>query len=142
MTFATQVLRQSVGRVLRLQTALTLTVAAIFLSGLELSAGASKTSLIGIPPAIFHALSALYGGAVTVVSTWWLARRFERAGELAREEPTRAQRLMLAAVAQRWLFAAALLLVGLLALGAAPLPLLLGFAVAQGGYLAKVYPER
>ena len=142
MTFATQVLRQSVNRVLRLQTVLTLTVAAIFLSGLELSAGAVNPRFAGISPAVFHALSALYGGAVTVVSTWWLARRFEHAGELARDEPTRAQRLMLAAVAQRWFVAAGLLLIGLLALRLAPLPLLLGFVVAQGGYLAKVYPQR
>lgn len=141
MTFATQTLRQSVGRVLRLQTALTLTMAAIFLSGLELSAGDPNMRLLGMPPAIFNALSALYGGAVTVMSTWWLARRFERAGGLAREQSVHAQRLILAAVAQRWLLAAALLLVGLLALRLAPLPLLFGFVVAHGGYLAKVYPQ-
>lgn len=142
MTFATQVLRQSVGRVLRLQTALTLTVAAIFLSGLELSAGVSHMRPIGMSPAIFHALSALYGGAVTATSTWWLARRFERAGELAREQSAQSQRLIVAAVAQRWFLVAALLLAGLLALRLAPLPLLLGFVAAHGGYLAKVYPLR
>lgn len=78
----------------------------------------------------FDAVSACYGGGITVLSTWWLGRRVQRAGD-----GTGAQISLYAGAAVRFVTVLVLLGVGIGFLKLAPIPLIIAFAVAQLGFL-------
>lgn len=96
----------------------------------------------GVPDGIVHgafeAMAALYGGGITVLNTWWLGRRVQRAGEIAREQPQRGQLSLYAGAVQRFVVTLILLGIGLGWFKLAPIPLILAFAVSQLGFLANV----
>lgn len=96
----------------------------------------------GVPEGIVHgafeAAAALYGGGITVLNTWWLGRRVQRAGELAREQPERGQLALYAGAVQRFVVTLILLGIGLGWLKLAPIPLILAFAASQLGFLANI----
>lgn len=71
-------------------------------------------------------LAVLYGGAITILLTAWLAWRMRRAGSLA---------AIYSGVLARYALAAAAIGVGIGLLGLSPLPLLGAFAVTQFGFL-------
>jgi ATP synthase protein I len=85
----------------------------------------------------FEALSAGYGGATAVLSSWWLARRVRRSTQLARADIRSGQISMYFGAAQRFVAVLALLGIGIGALRLAPLPLIIAFAVAQLGFLVN-----
>ena len=92
----------------------------------------------GIAHGAFEAAAALYGGGITVLNTWWLGRRVQRAGELARNQPQQGQLALYAGAAQRFVVTLVLLGIGLGWLKLAPIPLILAFAASQLGFLASV----
>ncbi len=83
----------------------------------------------------FEALSALYGGTVTILATLWMGRYIRRAGKLGIGNPTRGKWTLYAGTAQRFSFIVAALALGMGALKLGPLPLLAAFAAAQLGYI-------
>lgn len=83
----------------------------------------------------FEALSACYGGATAVMSSWWLGRRVRRSAELARADIRSGQISLYFGAVQRFVAVLVLLAVGIGALKLAPLPLIIAFAVAQLGFL-------
>ncbi len=114
MNFATVALRKGVHRVLLFQALWTLFAAAGF----------------GYADGGISLLSALYGGAITLLLTGWLGRGVGRANGLGA--------LYANAITR---YAAVMLLLGL-GLGVfklAPFPLLVALAVAQLGFLAPVH---
>lgn len=81
------------------------------------------------------ALSALYGGAITLVGTWWMARCIRRSAALAAREAGQGARALYGGLAHKYVFAVAALALGMGALGLKALPMLIGFAVTHVGYL-------
>lgn len=114
MNFAAAALRKGVRRVILFQALLTLFVAAGF----------------GYVRGGFSLLSALYGGAITLLLTGWLGRGVWRAGGLG---------ALYANAITRYAAAMLFLGLGLGVLKLAPLPLIVAFAVAQLGFLAPVH---
>jgi hypothetical protein len=102
------------------QALLTLGVAAVFL----LATGARD------------AAAALYGGAVTVVITLWLARRVRRASEA--KSAVAGMMVIYSATFLRYATAVLLLGLALMVLKLPALPLLSAFAAAQFGFLATL----
>lgn len=113
MNFAAEKLRKGVRRVLLFQALLTLFVAGAF----------------AVARGRYEFLSALYGGAVALLSCAWLGRGVLRATVLGS---------LYANAITRYGAAMVLLGVGLGVLGLAPLPLLAAFAAAQFGFLAAL----
>jgi len=116
--------RQDVRRVLQAQVLLTLLIAAGF--------GFAR----GLPAA----LAALYGGAITIVITGWLARRVRQAGETA--TPGAGLVVIYSSAVVRYAIVVVLVGTGLGALKLSPLPLLCAFAVTQFGFLANLYTPK
>lgn len=85
----------------------------------------------------FEAVSACYGGATTILSSWWLGRRVRRAGEFARQDLRGGQISLYVGAAQRFVTVLVLLGLGIGLLKLAPLPLIIAFAVAQLGFLVN-----
>lgn len=89
------------------------------------------------------ALSALYGGTVTLISTGWMARRVWRAGGYAVRDLGHGALALYGGLVLKYLLVIASLAAGLGVLGLAPLPLLVGFAAAQAGFvIAAGWPAR
>lgn len=119
MGYAAGNLEQGVQRVVLSQALLTLMVAAIFL----ITLGA------------FEAVSACYGGATTILSSWWLGRRVQRAGELALRDTKSGQLSLYGGAILRFVTVLVLLGLGIGLLKLPPIPLIIAFAVAQLGFL-------
>jgi ATP synthase protein I len=113
MNFAAEALRKGVRRVVLFQALLTLSVAAAF----------------GYARGRHEFISALYGGATVMLLSLLLGRGVGRAKGLG---------ALYANAVTRYAAAVVLLGLGFGALKLAPLPLILAFAVAQFGFLAKV----
>lgn len=138
MNYAAEMLQKSVRRVLLTQAVLTLIAAAGFWltpSGYQAS---PEGWLGGLAPEFVNMLSALYGGAVTLVGTWWLGMRVQRAGEMARDNPRAGQMALYAGSLTRFVGTLVLLGVAFGALGLAPIPLIAAFAIAQLGFVVNV----
>ncbi len=109
--------RRDARRVLWTQACLTLLIAGGF--GL----------LRGVP----EALAALYGGAITILITGWLARRVRQAGQTS--SPTAGLVVIYSSAVARYAVVIVLVGAGFGLLKLAPLPLLSAFAVTQFGFL-------
>lgn len=103
--------------------------------GAQAVLGAAVTGGFALGDGAGAALSALYGGAITLVGTWWMARCIRRAAALAAREAGQGARALYGGLAQKYAFAAAALALGMGALGLKAHPMLIGFAVAHVGYL-------
>jgi len=99
-------------------------------AALVAAAGAGSFVLAGG----FAARSALYGGAIALLAAWMLQRRVRRAIEVARDAPGGETTVLYVGALQRFLAMLGLFALGLGWLGLSPLPLLVGFAVAQLAY--------
>lgn len=82
------------------------------------------------------ALSALYGGAITLVATWWMARSIRLSATLAARHAGQGARALYGGLAQKYAFVVAALALGMGVLGLKALAMLVGFAVTHAGYLA------
>lgn len=147
MSFAARSLTQGVRRVLYTQAVLTLAVATAF--GVAAMVGAPTSSAtpvndgaVGLSPEFYRGLSALYGGAVAMLSAWWLGRGMNSAGELARTHPDHGAAALYSRLLQRLVGMSLLLALGLGPLQLAPLPMVVCFAIAQLGYAAAARANR
>jgi len=109
---------QGVHRVLVLQILVTVIVAAGF--------GMQR----GLPAIVAGA----YGGAITLVSTWWMARSVRRASTLAARNLAQGSLALFGGLAQKYLFAMVALAVGF-ALKLDALALLAGFGLTHLAFL-------
>jgi ATP synthase protein I len=122
MSYAADVLRQSVRRVLLVQAVLTLLTGAAFF-------------------AVFGGLAAfaaLYGGAIALIGTWLLGRRVQRTPESPEAGHSGGQLALYAGVLPRFIVTLVLLGIGIGGLKLFPMPLITGFAVAQLGFLINL----
>jgi ATP synthase protein I len=126
VSYAADVLKTGIRRVLLSQLVLVVGVAA------------GSWILVGEPAGRFSALSALYGGAITMLSTWWLGRRVQQSGAIAHTQPQRSQMVLYAGAIQRFVLTLVLLGLGLGWLDLAPVPLIVAFAAAQLGFLTNL----
>jgi ATP synthase protein I len=117
-------LRRDTRRILQVQLLLTLFIAGGF--GL----------FRGLP----EALAALYGGAITVLITGWLARRVRQAGQTG--SPGAGLVVIYSGAVVRYAAVVVLVGVGIGLLKLSPLPLLSAFAVTQFGFLAVLQSPR
>ena len=134
MSTAAEILNKGIRRVVLSQMVLTVVVAGGFLlfAGWSLPKDPSW-----LPAGILDALSALFGGGIAVLSTWWLGRSVQRAGEAARQNQQSSQWALYAGAVQRFVGTLVLLGLGLGGLKLAPIPLIVAFAVAQFGFIAS-----
>jgi hypothetical protein len=112
--------RRDTRRVLQAQALLTLLIAGGF--------GFAR----GLPAV----LAALYGGAITILITGWLARRVRQAGETA--TPGAGLVVIYSSAVLRYAAVVVLIGAGIGLLKLLPLPLLCAFAVTQFGFLANL----
>ena len=119
MSYAAEMLRQGVRRVLLSQAVLTLLTGAAFF--FSLGSGA--------------ALAALYGGVIALIGTWLLGKRVQRTPETPAQGYTGGQLALYAGVLPRFIVTLVLLGIGIGGLKLFPMPLIAAFAVAQLGFL-------
>lgn len=82
------------------------------------------------------AVAALYGGAITLIGTWWIGRRVQYASELLlKGHPGQSSLVLYAGAALRFIFAAVALALGMAVLKLGPVPQLTAFALAYLGYI-------
>lgn len=81
------------------------------------------------------ALSAVYGGLISVASSYFLSRGVARATELAKDDPRKGMTTLYVGAVQRFIGVIALLALGMAVLKLQPLAILVGFAGAQAGFL-------
>jgi ATP synthase protein I len=122
MSYAADVLRQSVHRVLLVQAVLTLLTGAAFFAVLGSLA----------------AFAALYGGAIALIGTWLLGRRVQRTSETPAQGHSGGQVALYAGVLPRFIVTLLLLGIGIGGLELFPIPLITAFAVAQFGFLINL----
>lgn len=116
--------RRDARRVLQTQALLTLLIAGGF----------------GFAHGLPAALAALYGGAITILITGWLARRVRQAGEAA--TPGAGLVVIYSSAVLRYAAVIVLVGTGIGLLKLSPLPLLSAFAVTQFGFLASLRSPR
>ena len=75
-------------------------------------------------------LASIYGGAITLAMTWWMARSVQRASTLAATDPARGSLALFGGLAQKYLFAMVALAVGF-AIKLDALALLAGFGLTH-----------
>jgi len=95
------------------------------------------------------ALAAGYGGLLAFTNSYLLAKRVERAGELAKSSPTQGVYALYLGAVQRFVLVLVALGIGMGLLKLPPGPMLAGFAVTLAGHLVtagrqalSVEPER
>jgi ATP synthase protein I len=87
-----------------------------------------------------ESLAALYGGAITVLITGWLARRVRQAGRA--RSPDAGLVVIYSSAVVRYAVVIVLVGAGIGLLKLSPLPLLSAFAVTQFGFLASLQSPR
>jgi ATP synthase protein I len=122
MSYAADVLREGVRRVLVGQAILTLVTGLGFF--VALGSGA--------------AVAAFYGGGVALVGTGLLARRVQRTPETLAPGLGSPQFALYAGVLPRYIAMLVLFALGIGALKLLPLPLIVAFAIAQLGFLISL----
>ncbi len=83
----------------------------------------------------FAAVSALFGGVVTLFGTGWMAYRVYRAGELTRDNPSGGAVALFGGALIRFVFVITALAIGMGVLKLQPVFVLIGFAVTHLGYI-------
>lgn len=85
-----------------------------------------------------QALSALYGGVISIVIAFLLGRGVVRAADVARQDHKKSMLILYLGALQRFVLVLVLFGVGLKGLGLAFLPMIAGFAGAQLAYLSSM----
>lgn len=94
--------------------------------------------LLGVQ-GIWQAKSALYGGLITVIMTFLLERRVERAGQAAASSARWAMALLFIGFIERFLLVLVMFGVGFKMLKLDPLAAIVGFGLTQLGYLLSAH---
>ena len=111
-------------------------------TGLQLLIGGLTAAGFFVAKGLWEAQSALYGGFISVVVTYMLARRVERAGEIARQNPRKSMQLLYIGAVQRFVLVAALLGCGLILIKLEPLALIVGLALTQLAYVLGMHAAK
>jgi ATP synthase protein I len=85
-----------------------------------------------------EALSAFYGGLISIVIAFLLGRGVVRAAEVARRDHKKSMLILYLGALQRFVLVLVLFGVGLKGLGLAFVPMIAGFAGAQLAYLSSM----
>ncbi|MDH5631427.1 MAG: ATP synthase subunit I [Gammaproteobacteria bacterium] len=93
---------------------------------------ASAFLVVGGQP---EAIAALYGGATTLVGSWWLSRRIRRAGDLAKTRPGAGVVALYGGAIERFVLVTVAFAFGLGMLKLSVLPLMTAFIIAYLGFL-------
>ena len=126
MSYAAEVLRSGIRRVLVVQALVVVSIAIAW--GLFGTGGPG-------------ALAALYGGGVAMVVTLLLGLRIQLASDVGATDKARGAAALYLGVLERYAVVLIGVGVGMGVLHLEPLPLILGFASAQTGYLLRL-PDR
>lgn len=124
MSYAAQVMRKTLRRLVTIQLFLVLACAGIFL---------------GVKGG-FEAISAVYGGGIALLSTLISAWRLLRATEAASRDARSGMAELYIGAAVRFVLVLGLMAVGMAVLKLNPLAVILGFAAAQVGYTFNRVP--
>jgi ATP synthase protein I len=84
-----------------------------------------------------EAQSALYGGSIALASAWLLQRRVRRAIQVATTHPGQETAVLYLGALQRFFMVVGLFALGMGWLELNPVPLLIGFGVAQLAFFAQ-----
>lgn len=84
------------------------------------------------------AAGALYGGGVAAVVALLLGWRVQRAGEVGQADAQRGTLLLYLGAVERFVFVLVAVALGIGVLRLPPLPMIVGFAVAQLGFFTKL----
>ncbi len=105
----------------------------------------AQALLVLISTAIFmvfrgehEALSALFGGAVHFLGTWWMGRRMRRVGGLLAQYPGSGAVPLFGSALERFFFVIIGLAIGIAWLKFSVLPMLVTYMVANLGYIAAI----
>lgn len=79
--------------------------------------------------------AAAYGGGTALLNAWLLGRRLRSATDAALEAPQRGALSLYLGAVQRFVTVLALFMLGMGWLELAPLPLIVGFAAGQAGFI-------
>lgn len=93
------------------------------------------TAIVMLLQGWFAAVSAVYGGVITLFATGWMAYRVYRAGELTRDNPSGGAVALFGGALIRFVFVITALAMGMGVLKLHPLFVLLGFAITHLGYI-------
>lgn len=94
----------------------------------------------GFAHGLLGALASLYGGAITILITGWLAWRVRRVGQT--HSPGASLIVIYSSVVVRYTSVVVLVGTGIGVLNLPPLPLLVAFAITQFGFLAGMLSSR
>ena len=83
----------------------------------------------------WESLAAIYGGLVSVCISVLLIRGFDRASEVAKEDPKKSMQILYVGAVQRFVMVLGLIALGIALLKMDPVAIIAGFALAQAGYL-------
>lgn len=97
--------------------------------------------LVGIMSGVFYAYegvlaaqAAFYGGGIVMLNVWMMHRRLQVAAHIAKTSPNKEVYVFYLAAMQRFLLTIGFFVLGMGGLDLPPLPMVIAFAVAQGGY--------
>lgn len=85
-----------------------------------------------------EALSALFGGGVLFLGTWWMGRRIHRIGELLAQHPGSGAVPLYGSALERFFFVIIGFAIGIGLLKLSVLPMLVTYMVANLGYIAAI----
>ena len=105
---------------------------------LQVSVGAVIAAAFFMAKGHGEALSAFYGGLISIVIAFLLGRGVVRAAEAARHDHKKSMLILYLGALQRFVLVLVLFGVGLKGLGLAFLPMIAGFAGAQLAYLSSM----
>lgn len=101
---------------------------------------AATAGVFLIVKGLTEAQAALYGGAVALLSAWMLARRMRTAVTASQTGPQNGMQSLMMGAALRFILVLGLFALGMGWLKLSPLPLIIGFAVAQIAFVFSGSP--
>ena len=83
----------------------------------------------------WESLAAVYGGLVSICISLLLLRGIQRANAAAKVDPGKSMRILYIGAVQRFVFVLGLIALGMAFFKLDPVAIIVGFALAQAGYL-------
>jgi len=111
-------------------TALELAIKTRKVIGLQIAIGALVAVFFYLTYSPWHGLSTLYGTLISVLSSWWLSRGVSSAGAHA-GQGRKGEAILYVGAALRFIMVLALFAIGLAVIKLAPVPMVVGFVLAQ-----------
>lgn len=102
---------------------------------IQLTVTALVTLLLLFYMGKWAAVSAIYGGLISIAAAFFLRSGVARAANLAKEDPGKSMMSLYIGAVQRFVAVVAMFALGMAIFKLEPLLLLIGFAGAQAGYL-------